>query len=338
MDSNIKGLNTKVLREFNLSASDIRRDKTGYICAGPNGAVCVQKSRATGNRIHYAHFVKESLHNHGFSDIDRYILTDKGDPFYELNDEIYTATNVLGGHEIRFDDYHIVSSASRSVGLVHKLAMNPDFFDGYMGQIPFNKEYAAFTTEDGFAKQLKLMSGYKKIAKKQNRLSDFDVLFLRNYDSYVNLITRILELVDGSTGAAINNGVFSHNMLKEETLIANNGCIFITSFDESTGDHWLFDLASIIKRYVRMSPEFSSVGLTAVINAYASQNPLKKSDMQQLYAILLFPDKYYKTCVKYYSKKRKWTPASFDAVLDDLNGEGNSNFRLLCDYFERSIN
>jgi hypothetical protein len=198
--------------------------------------------------------------------------------------------------------------------------------------VPRRKEYEAFTIPGGFEKHAKIMSGYKKIVKRQSRLSDFDVSFLKYYGGYENLLSRCVEL---NPFGVLNDtrAYFSHNMLKEETILLD-GDVIITGYDECSGDHNLFDLAQIIKRYMRTAAAPAIEGLEKIMDAYQSANPLDGRELKALYAILLFPDRFYKSCVKYYSKKRSWTPASF-CINPEGIGEDDEGVALINRYFKR---
>ncbi|MCL2703641.1 MAG: hypothetical protein FWE91_08560 [Defluviitaleaceae bacterium] len=331
-----KGNYPKILKEFGLTGTELRRDKTGHIFSTARGPVLIQKPRGSKEQLLFAHYVKESLHKAGFAETDRFIVTDAGSPFCEIGEDVYTAVLALGSDlkETRFDDAISVAAAARTVARMHNLAAKHGFFCNFPSKTPRRKEYTAFTTTGGFENHLKTMQGYKKMLKKRNRLSDFDVLFLKHFDGYERLVTSGSELVtQAGAGQSLQKVIFSHNMLKEETLTVLAGKTYITGFDECSGDHYLFDLASLIKRYVRTAAEPTQSGLAAILQAYCSQNPLDTHGIKVLYAILLFPDKFYKTCVKYYSKKRSWTPASFNISAEGLNGQNDAGFRLINDFF-----
>ena len=331
MDGNFKGLNIKVLREFGLSgvtnAADVRREKTGFVCTSGGRDVLIQKPRGDKSSLLFAHYIKEKLYENGFSGTDRFFVTENGCPYFEYNGDIYTASMHLEGFGYKkpqFDDYTQVAKIAGELGRMHKLTAVSGFFDGFSGNVPRRREYEAFTAADGFDKQAKIMQGYKKLVKRQSRLSDFDVSFLKYYNGYEELVSQCAELtphkIVGETAERADI-FFSHNMIKEESVLIGDDVLYITYFDECSGDHFLFDLASIVKRYLRMACPPVKEGLAAVMDAYMSLFSLDIKHLRALYAILLFPDRFVKSCVKYYSKKRSWTPASFCISSEGIGGD-----------------
>ena len=336
----VKAFNMRILEEFGLTGIDGWREKTGYVWNTDRGPCLIQKARGNASKslkdaLLLAHFVKERLNELGFCETDRFLTTIKGEPFYEAAGELYTVSGFTAGTEISFDNYEAVVSAAACAGRMHKLIETNAFFKDCPINLVSHKEYAAFTDQDGFEKQRKTMRGYKKKLQKQSRLSDFDVLFLKCFDDYEVRLWRCEELLSHFPGHLLKSS-FAHNGLKEETLVQKDGRQYIICFDECSKDSPLFDLASIVKRYLRAAHNSKSVslktGMGQILAAYSAHNPLEPPDLKSLQAILLFPDKFYKTCVKYYSKKRTWTPAAFNSALEERWDLG---IEVVEEYFDR---
>lgn len=318
-DSKTVGVRALILREFELSALDGRREKAGHLCTTDQGPVLLQKARASKEALILAHFVKERLNSAGFGNTDRFLTTKIGQPFFELDRELYTVSRFTGGAEARFDDAAGVADFAADLGRMHRITMSESFFKDCPLPLPRHKEHAAFTAEGGFEKQLRVMRGYKKMVQKQSRMSDFDICFLKCFDAYERRVAHCMK----QRHHVDKDGVFAHNLLKEETLLTKENRGYITCFDECSGDTGIFDLASVIKRHLRAASMGApaaapSQSLELILGRYSAEMPLTPGDKNALYTILLFPDKFYKTCIKYYSKKRTWTPAAFNSALEDL--------------------
>ncbi|MCL2407184.1 MAG: hypothetical protein FWC95_04575 [Defluviitaleaceae bacterium] len=334
-----KNLNLRILNEFALPAAfanTARRDKWGIACEHNGTRIIIQKPRGGKDNLIFAHYVKENLIENGFEDIDRYYIAASGLPYCEIAGDVYTVAHApyIGKYtETDFANIDAVSEVAAKIGQLHNLVLKPQFFADFTAHFPHRKDYDNFTGRDGLAKQLKTMQGYKKIVKRQSRLSDFDVLFLKNFNAYDNAVNEISEIIDGLNGSNLSG--FCHNMIKEEAMLKSGGILYVTGFDESSADSFMFDLAQIITRYIRMSGRLIDGDLHAILDTYNNRNPLSNHDLRFLYAVLLFPGKFYKTCVKYYSKKRTWTPASFTSAFAESAEYDESVIQTIKKFFNK---
>lgn len=311
-----------------LKPRNARKEKAGYVCETDVGLVVVRKARTTREGLIFSHYVKEGLYRAGLTEVDRVFVTEENMPFAERNGELYVVSAYTPGSEAVFNDHSQLKSIVRTVGRMHRITSSPDFFATYDTAKPRKSEYTVFMSDADFMKQRVQMRSYKKAVSRSNRLSDFDVLFLKYFESYERRASMSMELATGSV-QLLSGESFSHNMLKEETLLICDGRVFITSFEDSTGDSFLHDLASVIKRHMRAGG--LRLPLQEILSLYQIENPLGEVEIRALSAILLMPDKFYKTCVKYYSRKRNWTPASFNGVMEDMNDRREADERYLSD-------
>jgi CotS family spore coat protein len=254
-------------------------------------------------------------------------------------DGLYTASAYIKGREARFDDHVQFHQILRKIARMHRITGKAGFYERFPGKPGVCVEYGEFMPNGGFEKQKNRLRSFKKTVLRQGRLSDFDVMFLKYYDSYERRLNRSMEIcsepgvIDLLT-VPPRPRTFAHNALKEETVLINGEQAFITSFDEGSNDHFLHDLSSVIKRHLRTG---SYMDMPEIIELYCAENPLSKAEMKALYAILLLPDKFYKICIKYYSKKRTWTPGSFEAVMEDISGRGDADEVYVSGFFERFL-
>lgn len=326
----IESLNPSVPLAFGLNVRGTGRGKSSFVCDTDKGMKIIRKSRFTAEKLILAHRVKEKLFEAGFGFTDRFILTDSGAPYAGHNGDLYVAYDFFDAREARFDNHTEFTDALKTVARLHSLTNNPSFFEGLGGAL---KSENAAVSKDALLKQLDEIKGYKKALLKQSKFSDFDVLFLKSFALYEKSVTGAAALASDAESASGTCGpMFAHNALKEETILFAGENVYITGFGECSGDSFLFDLASMIKRHARASKNPMPPG--CILDAYGSENPLSKESLQTLHALLLVPDKFYKTCTRYYSKKRTWTPVSLAGLMNELSAGWEAYEHYITDYFE----
>jgi len=352
MDHGAKGFYTKVLREFGLAAVssvEFRREKAGHVCmchpvdnstsdahrGSAAKQVIIQKSRGTKDSLRYAKYVLDKLHDEGIDNVGHLHSTESGsgEPFYEYDGELYTVAMYIGTSvtwetlvESDFSDSDCAAGIACAVAKIHKATAQPKFFEDFNHTLPKRKEHESFTHVNGFEKQLKLMQSFKKITKRQSRLSDFDVFFLKNFPEYEKRLHRTRELLRNNS--RMSAGSFCHNTLKEEMVLRGSVSeqirrkFYFTGFDECSHDCSLLDLASIVRRFLREAAAPTVADIRKILSSYVEEYTLDDDDFRALHGILIFPDRFHKACIKYYSKRRTFTPAAFEStkgMADSMN-------------------
>ncbi|MDR1706264.1 MAG: hypothetical protein LBS19_16515, partial [Clostridiales bacterium] len=180
----MEGLNPQILKDFGLKCRNMRKDKGRYVCSTDKGVFVVGKAFAAEEPLMLAHYVKEGLHSAGFTDTDRFIAAPNGEPFVRQEDGLYTASEYIKGREARFDDHVQFRQILQKIARMHRITGKAGFYEKFPGKPGVCVEYGEFMPNGGFEKQKNRLRSFKKTVLRQGRLSDFDVMFLKYYDSY----------------------------------------------------------------------------------------------------------------------------------------------------------
>lgn len=300
---------------FNLkcSKSKIYKDKFGHVCITARGPVRIQRTgtgHVHGQNTHdngieailFQHEIKEHLHKNGFI-VDRFLISSRDAPYFRAEvGDVYTACLVQTGPNIDFTDALGFLDAVKHVAKMHQTLLEASFIAA-----PAKK--AKTKIDCDAAKLLGNLTSLKKKLLKTGKFSDFDMLFLRGYEMFAPHIVN--------AGDACNDEKhICHNLLKEENIYRQaNGQIAITNFSEASKIHYLHDVAYIIKRYIKAKPhEIMPIG--KILEEYASHCQISLDD--RLFSrILLYPDKFIKVTIDYYSKKRSFAPNTYISRMQE---------------------
>ncbi|MDR2899068.1 MAG: hypothetical protein LBU94_02000 [Clostridiales bacterium] len=159
------------------------------------------------------------------------------------------------------------------------------------------------------------METFKKLVNGIRRLSDFDILFLKNYDFYYNNILEAEKITmetgydDNYDKAVCDNMICHNNLKKDNILLTPQDDVYILNFSGARVDYYTQDLADFIYRYIKNQPE-NRLNVDVIIEAYSEEKPVTDDDIKILYGCLLFPGAFLKASRLYYNKKRSWAPSS----------------------------
>ena len=297
-------LNSKITHAYNLKDAKIYKDRGFYNVTSKGITGIVSKLSCKTDHIIFIHKVKEYLYSCGFNNIDRFFLTTQELPYFLCDNTPYALSEKIKLPEADFTDNNAFINIVLSVSNMHKL-MKGFSFEQDLPRIiePYGDKYK---------KSLTALKKIKNRLSAERRLSDFDVLFLKNYSFYCARLGEAIKLISDTKlneymREAPYKGYFCHNLLKEENLLVKGDKVFITNFSECGIGYYIFDLESLVRRYAKNLPE-KYLPLKDVINIYNKYNTLGVDEINILYSLLKYPDKFIKVCIQHYSKKRSFTP------------------------------
>ena len=311
----MESISAIILRAFDLKCLNTVKHKSSFICKTDKGRMCVLRAPQDTAQIWFRYHVKEHLHRCGFTGVERLCLSAMGTPFASYDGETFVVMPHLGHREASFADADEWRQIVRTTAQMHFLCRDIDFADGSF--------CAASNPHVRGRADADALNGYKRRILKKGKYSEFDLLFLRTFDENMAALSQWLKATATPAFTTLLNEAQTqhfvcHNSLKEENiLVAPDGTVSIRNFAECAPGHFLFDLAALVKRYMKSLPAVP-VPLDEVLDIYHRENPLCDDALAFLRAALIFPDKYIKLCAQYYDRNRTWTPGAFISRMEEL--------------------
>ena len=296
-------LNPAVMKGFALTARFLKKEKMYYICETPEGLKKIYKTADTAEKIHFQHTVKEHCWDGGYVFIDRFTLSASGQPYFTADGENFVMTPHVKSRETDFTSWDDVKQALEAAARFHAQARH----------VPLDGSPVAPPAFDAYLKkQLAELNMTAKRVRKQPRLSDFDVLFIKNIHFYTEQLKDAITRINQTDYAqrvqtACAETHICHNALKEENLLLDNNNTHLHHFSCASVDAQLNDIAAFIRRYAQRAGR-EAVPAARLVEAYDRVIPLSGAELEIIYALLLYPLNFIKIVGQYYSKKRSWTP------------------------------
>ena len=297
----MENLKNEVLAGFEIIPKAIIKSKHSYICKTSRGTKVIQKTAAKEKSVIAAHKIKTLLEEGGFPVYDKFYMSNQGTPFFSLDDEKYIMTDFKDFDESDFSNADDVKEVIKAAAYFHKLSKNIDV--GFEPNINILKTYE---------RQFSVFKNIKKNISSKGSLSEFDVIFIKNYDYFFKRAKSALDALNNIFGNfRFDKKILTlcHNNIKEETAVKYKGNMSLIYFENCTAGLFISDFSDIINRYVRKHTP-PALNFDDILEAYFKINPLSKADVELLRAILRFPSKYMKICCDFYSKGMPFVPNS----------------------------
>lgn len=322
MDSSI----ISVANAFNFVYNKIYREKYGMLCETSSGYKKVFKYKLKNNDtngittddIYFWHLINEILHKEGFAHINRFLLTKNKLPYFQKGSDVYMVMDIKLADEKNFEcKQHFLSIIKNLAKMHYILAKTTEL------EIPKNHIFEAQLGYNMDKTAINLAT-YKKKILKTAKFSEFDMLYLKTYKYFAPFIENWVKIYNNSGYAlndiALQNSYICHNQLKEENIIVEDDYLLFTNFSKASVGHFVYDLAYIIKRYLRLFTNNTNdaLRLSQIIEVYEQNNPLFIYDQGFFEALLLLPNKFIKICNQYYSKNRSFVPITYLGRMQDI--------------------
>lgn len=310
----LEDLNLQVLRGFGLNAIAVYKLNPYYICHTSKGIKAVRKVKDSIQSIEIQSYIKNYLYNKGFYNVDKFYLSKYNKPYYIFNNNIYVVTDFIDNQGMNFNDNTLFLNLIKGISKMHSSLKNI-YLSSY--SLPYGQDLS-----NKYNKALQMIYSIKKNINNQSRLSDFDVIFIKNYSKYIDDISKsIVNLKETNydlyKNTVIKENCICHNSLKKENILIDEGMIYITNFSSCTIDSNLIDLSNIIKTYLKHI-DSNPLNISDIINTYSKYNSLQLNEIKILYVLLLYPSKFIKTCHLYYFKQKKLASSSMVNKLDSI--------------------
>lgn len=304
-------LHRSVTAAFNVNG--VKKEKGYYKTA--NGAKLIRKTTDTMQQIIVKHQMTEHCIKNDYPWVERYHLAKNGQPYAPLDGGYYIMTDNITYPEADFIKEDEFLKVVEFIALWHKTAR------GF--SLAPNKPLT-----EVIKSQIEVLEATIKRVRKQSKWSDFDVLFLKNYPEYIEMVQKSLKMLDETSyierfNNARQQAHICHGGLKEDVLRVGEH-VHITKFDQASVGYQLNDLCDLIKRREKAranDPQIPQIDINVVCLTYSKIHPLGVDEKDILNAMLLYPQAFVKIVKEYYQKKRTWTPVSMTNKMLQILGK-----------------
>ncbi len=319
----MQGIDREIAANYGLDVKGITPYKDAYMLNTDKGRKILKKLLFSPERIIFVHGAKEHLISRGFTNVDRYLETLKGEPCFLFENSSYVLFDLIEGRESNFDNDMEAQKAAATLAMLHsasrgyKPEKNAKIQDD-LGKLPVY-----------FSKRLDDIRKLRKFAKRGK--SRFDHLFLEYVDYFVGLgENAVFELKNSNYAKLVNDareqGIFCHHDYTHHNLIATEDRLTVINFDYCCFELKIYDLANLIRRKMRKC-NWDIDKAKLLIDGYCAVENLSSDEFAVMKLILQFPQKFWRVVNRYYNSRRSWSERSYVAklqeVIDEVEGHGN---------------
>lgn len=323
----------EIERQFDIKIESIKPNKGVYQLKTNKGIRCLKKISYGTQKLLFVYGAKEHLYNNGFKNIDRYYLNTEGKAYALVNEDIYTLSEWIEGRECDFyndDDLVLATKALANFHIASK-GYEPSEnskLKSDLGRWPHLME-----------KRIKSFDKMKEmVRKKKNHKSDFDLNYIKSMEYYKNLGKNALSILNDSNYYDLckdteeEKSFCHHDFTYHNIILGDDNSVSIIDFDYCKRELRTFDLANFMIKVLKRR-EWNFDIAKAIIDNYNEVSPLRDDEYKVLYAFLIFPQRYWRICNRYYYNEVNWVQNTFNKKMDELISE-QENFEVFMKKFK----
>lgn len=294
---------------FNLSVYDVIPIRGVYMASTDKGEKILKKVEYTKEELKFIYSVLSYIRTK-FSRVVDFVKDNKGEVYTIWDGNMYCIMDLVKGKECNFSNPVDLSIASRDLGELHSAA------EGFKTNL--YTKYNNGKLIDTFKRRIQEMEFFKNIASVHENKTEFDKIFLKNVDYYIDQIKKSIEILEKSCYYKLcseeDKIVVCHHDLAYHNILINNNEAYFVDFDYAIIDLKVHDLCNFINKVIK-NFAFDIEKANSIVENYCVKNTLSKREIEVLYGMLTFPEDFYSISKDYYTKRKDWDE---DVFLDRL--------------------
>ncbi|HHV09361.1 MAG TPA: hypothetical protein GXX75_03655 [Clostridiales bacterium] len=325
----------EALKKYRLKIYNIYRARGAFLLETDLGLKLYKCFEGSKNRAVFEHKVKEHLLDQGYANTDLFVKTMEDELLAEDGAGCqYIMKNWFWGEECNLKELSQIETASANLARLHNLLKDVDFTKE---QLEHNISPNLVETFDKRNRELKRVKAYIREKKQKN---EFELSYLNYYDEfYEQGQTAARRLTSSAYHSLLEEAVRErrvchgnytyHNliMLKERSqaitktyvppgwintqpiyaasLPSGEDMIATTNFEKSYIGLQISDLYQFVRKVMEKN-DWDILYGSNMIEAYDRIRHISKEELNILYLLLLYPEKFWKITNFYYNGKKSW--------------------------------
>lgn len=241
----------------------------------------------------------EHLFNKGFYKLGRFIKTQAGSPYSQVDGDIYVISNWVEGEE---GDYLKKSDLIATIRTLAELHETSKGFKPIEGS-HIRSEWGHWINK--FINRKDQLLEFKEIIINKKNKSDFEHLYLQAFDYFYHNAKEAIDILKASNYFDLcnkyskENSLCHHDIAYHNVIIDNNGIANLVDFDYCLSDLRIHDIGSLIIRNLK---EFGwEVDRASfILEQYNRFQPIASDEIKVMQGFIHFPQDYWQVAFTYF--------------------------------------
>lgn len=324
----------EIERQFDIKIENLKPNRGVYLLKTNKGPKCMKKVDYGTQKLLFVYGAKEHLINNGFDRVDKYCLNIEGNPYAMVNEDIYTLSEWIEGRECDFKNVEELALAARSLAQMHIAS------EGY--EPPENSKLKTDLERwpKLMEKRIKSFEKMRNMCRKKSNKTEFDLNYLKSYNFFKEIGISALEELEQSQYMNLcketeeKKGFCHHDYTCHNIMIDTKEKYNIIDFDYCKREIRAYDISAfMIKVLKRVDWDIEYAEL--ILKAYSEISPLRDEELKVIYAFLIFPQRFWRLCNRYYYNEVNWPVNTYSNKILQLINEQDKYMEFVNEFKKR---
>ncbi len=294
----------EIFRQYNFKIANIYRARGALLLETDKGVKLFRSIRNSKARIEFENKVLLFLKENGFENIDLYCLNRENQIVSESSQgDSYVVKDWFRGDECNLKEPSQVKIASANLAKLHKCLKEVTFAT--------EREFpGVHMLPEVFLKHNRELKRVKTYIIDKRQKNEFEIRFLSAYDGFFDQAKEAESMLGGMDFTALKNqvkekGAIVHGSYTYHNIILTQGKVYTTNFDKTDLGLQVYDLYYFMRKVLEKNNWNISLA-QMMLSEYMENNQLEKKELELLYILMLYPEKFWKITNFYFNGKKSW--------------------------------
>lgn len=320
---------SEVYDAYDISVIRTMRGRGTTIIVAQEGLFYLQMPDISESRLQSEYEFKERLYEAGFTRIDRCIKNKKESlvTFDRYNNPFVLRT-YFDGRECNITEEREICAAVKNLARLHSV--------GQAVWKAMDGDVHVRVTSD-FKKRNQELKRIRAFVTKQHPKKSFESLYLSAYDYFCEQASACEEeymtnlenkSFEDTRHLGYCHGMYNHHSLLMEQLDTGEICVNTVGFDKFYVGNQLTDLYHFLRKTVEKNNYNENI-MRKILTTYDVYCPLSKADLQYIYMLYSYPEKFYKISNQYMNAGKNWISPKMQEKLEKVMLDEGKKLQLL---------
>lgn len=293
---------SEVYETYDMEIFQTTRGRGSFILKTDKGIRQLKQLDVNESRLNVEYQFKEKLYEQGFTMIDRCIKNNDDELVsYDRYGNGYVMRSFFSGREIDTSNHDEVKAAVRNLAHFHLVSRS--IFES-------TEKDVHIRLNSDFKKRNQELKRVKNFMMKRKSKKKFEELFLDNYEFFYKQAVDCENKINRDSLSMMENHVgYCHGMYNQHSILVIDDSEVINlatiGFDKFYVGNQLNDLYHFMRKMVEKN-NYSFDIMREIIEEYDKIYTLTQNDMEYIYILYLYPEKFYKLSNQYINAPKNW--------------------------------
>ena len=286
-----------ILSQYELEIHEVKKGRGAYICQTNQGMKLLVPFRGSKEKGVILKEMLAQLQSFGFY-VEQIVSNQEGDVVTvdENTGERFIVKDYIAGEELNVNSEDELRSAIGLLALYHRAAAR------VLIELPESWEEGSSLVIDSRKRHLRELVKTKNYIRNRKKKSEFEQMFMQAYVDIFNTMEESIRILEASSA---KKSILCHGDVNHHNILCENGNWHLVHFENFTYSWRMVDLANFLRKIMEKNEWNIELG-KSLLEIYQSCVRLESEEYEQLYGLLLFPERFWKITNHYMNSRKSW--------------------------------